>query len=59
MTMIAKGEPFAPRHFNWRFDNNGVAAISPARLERKSPLPFESCAELRDAAKAKPQFERN
>jgi enoyl-CoA hydratase/carnithine racemase len=54
MTATAKGEPFAPRHFNWRLDDEGVAVISLARPERKNPLTFESYAELRDTLRALP-----
>src|SRR5207247_2320949 len=38
---------FQPTHFNWRVDGS-IAVISLARPERKSPLTFDSYAELRD-----------
>jgi enoyl-CoA hydratase/carnithine racemase len=48
---MTDGQPFAPRHFNWRLDD-GVAVISLARPERKNPLTFDSYAELRDTFRA-------
>ncbi|HMN21353.1 MAG TPA: enoyl-CoA hydratase family protein [Ottowia sp.] len=39
---------YAPRHFAWQCDAEGVATITLNRPERKNPLTFDSYAELRD-----------
>ncbi len=40
-------EEYRPSHFRWDFDD-GVAAVTLDRPERKNPLTFQSYAELRD-----------
>jgi enoyl-CoA hydratase/carnithine racemase len=42
---------YQPKHFQWSLDGK-VATVTLNRPERKNPLTFESCAELRDTFRA-------
>jgi enoyl-CoA hydratase/carnithine racemase len=42
---------YQPKHFQWSLDGK-VATVTLNRPERKNPLTFEFCAELRDTFRA-------